>query len=778
MSPAALRQRRRRARLTAVREIEFVRADWALFLHPDRLPQKAGCPRDRLRAMILKELVDNALDAGANTALDQIGHDTWVVTDDGPGLDREQVVRLFAVNRLMTSTKLVRRPTRGAIGNGLRVVTGGVLASGGTLQVESRCARYVLDVDRSTGQTLVLEETESDVSTGTRVTIGFGSALPGGADDGWMARLALRCAGPAAQPMRSHASWYDKAAFAELTHAAEPGATVADIAALLGVQIDDGRPATEADLEFLKVHAGAPPALVPLGAERFPGSYAKERSGAGRIAILAEAWATAERCPPSRGRGQVTLLVNRSPTAAPIRITPSSEGRLAIFGCNLAHGIDRVSSGGAYEVVLAVTSPVVPVTTEGKEPDLRPLWGEIEPALAKAMRAAHRSTGSGVTKGDIKSACYEVMEEAYLKASGNNRWPANARQIFYVARPLVFELLGPEVELKDKYFTQVLLPDYVTENPEITADWDVVYDARGHIVEPHTGLSMPVGTIQVRDYLLPRRQRPGDLVMLDTALWPTMGAENRFSTLLYIEKEGFEPLLQKARIPERFDCAVMSTKGMSVTAARLLVDRMAQQGVKILVAHDFDRAGATIAYTLGHDTRRYEFEVAPDVIDLGLGLDEAVVMGLQDEAAPDAGPREEKLQEYGLGREAIDFLIHQQRRVELNAMTSDQFVAWLERKLDEHGAGKVVPSGEVLEQHARRLLARQLAEDRAAALAQELQAETAGAELPPDLSARVKLELDGNPELPWEDALAEVLAVSRSGQLGDQGDQDDPEWGP
>jgi hypothetical protein len=107
---AALRQRRHRARVAAVREIEFVRADWALFLHPDRLPQKAGCPRDRLRAMILKEVVDNALDAGADAALDQIDPDTWMVTDDGPGLDRDQVVRLFAVNRPMTSTKLARDP--------------------------------------------------------------------------------------------------------------------------------------------------------------------------------------------------------------------------------------------------------------------------------------------------------------------------------------------------------------------------------------------------------------------------------------------------------------------------------------------------------------------------------------------------------------------------------------------------------------------------------------------------------------------------------------------
>src|SRR5215213_10311397 len=106
-TPAALRQRRHRTRLAAAREIEFVRADWGLFLHPDRLPQKAGCPRDRLRAMILKELVDNGLDAGADVTIGQVDADTWVVTDDGRGLDREQVVRFFAVNRPMVSTKLL-----------------------------------------------------------------------------------------------------------------------------------------------------------------------------------------------------------------------------------------------------------------------------------------------------------------------------------------------------------------------------------------------------------------------------------------------------------------------------------------------------------------------------------------------------------------------------------------------------------------------------------------------------------------------------------------------
>jgi hypothetical protein len=229
--------------------------------------------------------------------------------------------------------------------------------------------------------------------------------------------------------------------------------------------------------------------------------------------------------------------------------------------------------------------------------------------------------------------------------------PANARQIFYAARTLVQGLLEPGVELKDKYFTQVLLPDFVAANPDLTGDWDVVYDARGHLLEPHNGTSIPVGTTQVRDYLLPRSHRPADLVAVDAALYPTLGPENRFSTLLYIEKEGFEPLLRAAGIPERFDCAIMSTKGMSVTAARLIVDRYAQQGVRVLVAHDFDRTGASIAWTLGNDTRRYSFEKHPGVIDIGLGWPRPGD-GLQDEEAPDAGPKaEDKLREYGLGEE-------------------------------------------------------------------------------------------------------------------------------
>src|SRR4029077_12939752 len=81
-----------------------------------------------------------------------------------------------------------------------------------------------------------------------------------------------------------------------------------------------------------------------------------------------------------------------------------------------------------------------------------------------------------------KEAASQVLEEAYLGASGNGTLPASARQIFYKARPKIMELTDDK-QLSYGYFSQTLLPDYIEEHG---VDWNVVYDARGHFEEPHT----------------------------------------------------------------------------------------------------------------------------------------------------------------------------------------------------------------------------------------------------------------------------------------------------
>ena len=97
----------------------------------------------------------------------------------------------------------------------------------------------------------------------------------------------------------------------------------------------------------------------------------------------------------------------------------------------------------------------------------------------------------------LTEAANEVMRDCYLKASDNNRLPATARQIFYVARPLIEE--RTDKPLSYAYFSQTLLPNYVNEHGCV--DWDVVYDDRGHFMEPHAKRVIGLGTLNVRDYL-------------------------------------------------------------------------------------------------------------------------------------------------------------------------------------------------------------------------------------------------------------------------------------
>ena len=128
--------------------------------HGRGLQQNAGVEARKLRRLVLKELADNGLDAGAEVRVGDAPTGGYFVEDDGPGIDGtpEEIARLFCIARPMVSTKLLRLPTRGALGNGLRVVAGAVLASDGSLDVITRNRRIVLRPERDGTTTVVSVE--------------------------------------------------------------------------------------------------------------------------------------------------------------------------------------------------------------------------------------------------------------------------------------------------------------------------------------------------------------------------------------------------------------------------------------------------------------------------------------------------------------------------------------------------------------------------------------------------------------------------------------------
>ena len=293
-----------------------------------------------------------------------------------------------------------------------------------------------------------------------------------------------------------------------------------------------------------------------------------------------------------------------------------------------------------------------------------------------------------------KEAAWQVMKEAYLAASGGQlQLPAKTRQIFYQARPKIMALTEDK-ELQYNYFSQTLVPDYVEENG---VDWNVVYDARGHFEEPHTNRSIGCGTIEVRNYLHAVKEPEIIPATFANANIDIIGPDGNISAVLFCEKEGFNPLFKAVNLANRLDLMIISTKGVSVTAARKLIDEICGgYGVPLFVLHDFDVAGFLILATLQRDTRRYQFSNAFEVTDLGLRLED--IAGLEREPAANTNTRTSTLRaqlaENGATEAEIDILLSE--RVELNAMTSDALIAMIERKLKDYGLEKVVPDDDLL----------------------------------------------------------------------------------
>jgi DNA topoisomerase VI subunit B len=424
------------------------------------------------------------------------------------------------------------------------------------------------------------------------------------------------------------------------------------------------------------------------------------------------------------------------------------------------HFLDRGKGSVVLDFDDEVAKAVSDVTKE---------WAAIkkqqERDQKQAARLQQRLRTGRSSRVTVKDAAESAMAAAYAKASGDGLYPANARQIMYAARPTIQEMTGQA--LSDTYFTQTLLPDYIAAHPEQTANWDVVYDARGHLWEPHTDHEVGLGTLGVREYLRSIRDNGigGSDVLRVPELpsrFPTLGPRHRFGAILYVEKEGFLPLLRQAQFAERYDMAIMSSKGMGTTAVRTLVEELCGE-VKILVLHDFDKSGLSILGTLTRDTRRYKYARDPQVLDLGVRIGDVREWNLQSEEVHHKADPLENLQLNGATEEEVTFLrgdrwnLFKGQRVELNAFTSEQFVQWLEAKLIEHKVEKVVPDPATVEHAYRRAVSLRKYRAILEKAIDEVGADVSKIRIPEDLSERVKAEIARSPLESWDRAV-EVLA--------------------
>ena len=188
--------------------------------------------------------------------------------------------------------------------------------------------------------------------------------------------------------------------------------------------------------------------------------------------------------------------------------------------------------------------------------------------------------------------------------------------------------------------------------------------------------------------------------------------------------------------------------------------------------HGLDKAGLEILRLFTTSNHRYQYTVPPRVIDLGSRWADVEAMHIEREEVsyrkkydPRPGLQKAGASEEELAMLASDYDEWEQiwtgHSVELNAMTTPQFLRWLEGKLQVHGVAKVIPAQETLATIWRDY--RQLGW-----LNAELDAvrrrmpQNADIVVPPDLEQQVRDYVQGTP-LPWEKAVEHLVDAARRG---------------
>ncbi len=710
-------------------------------------------------------MVDNALDAvhGEKVKFGKIGDDTYWVEDTGPGIDlpADKIAELFSINRPLTSSKILRVPSRGALGNGLRVIVGTAMASGGRIQLETRNKMYQFGFNDSTGISTIIQTADSTV-LGTKLTVTLGSSVPRDPADTQWATLANALYMAKTYKGKSSPWWYDSDSFYELLLAAGDN-SIEWLVQQFGINdsVLDGMPGKcqsitrEQSDELMgrmrKVCKGVSAKAIghlDFSVKKYDQIMIRPGHGiyAAELPYCIEAYATPINDNPSDDRDdiddQVTFFVNATPITGRISFERRGATKGALFGCGLRHKMDRISKR-KFSLFVNVTIPYMPITTDGKEPNFESMAFMIN----KVISAATRKFKSAMKKqqgGGQRQIIVDNIDDAIAAASGNGTYRYSLRQLFYAIRPYILQS-AENGELDYNYFARVIT-DYEAANGELPG---IYRDPRGTLYHPHLSRSIPIGTIAVEKY-----ERP----------------EWTFNKILYCEKEGFFSVLNQVGWPEKNDCALLSSKGFASRAVRDVLDLIGdtEEEIQFFCIHDADASGTLIYQALTQGTTARAARRVK-IIDLGLNPWEAVEANLQVEnfTAKKPLPVAKYVKEYDYSNDEKWERWLQSNRVELNAMTSPMFLDWLDRKMKPYNKGKVIPPSVVLKRELASETERMVRSQVAERILREGGLEGAVQRRMQDLNHRlndvnvgdrVKAILHNNPNQRWNQPLSQVAS--------------------
>ncbi len=331
-----------------------------------------------------------------------------------------------------------------------------------------------------------------------------------------------------------------------------------------------------------------------------------------------------------------------------------------------------------FSFVFHIISPYLKFLDAGKtEIDISSFFNELLDKLNKVIAKENRAFSSENKKTNNRAIMREYVTEAFNIASNNGRYAITARQIWYKIREI-----APIVETKNTYgeFTQKILSEWIDANPEY--EDKVNFSDRGNFYVD--GMQMGLGTANVRSFIN-RLGKASNTFDCYGGISSTMHIEDNFDLeykydkVLYIEKTGFDAIFKAEKIGEKYNMMIVSGQGFSTRAAKTLLHEVHNRGLKLYCLHDLDISGIFILNSFKNTNIKFKYEIP--IEDLGVTFEDVEKYGIEPEKVEIKEEESKKLSSLPYKYQHFFNAGTMYRRVELNAFTTEQMLEILDRKL-------------------------------------------------------------------------------------------------
>lgn len=331
-----------------------------------------------------------------------------------------------------------------------------------------------------------------------------------------------------------------------------------------------------------------------------------------------------------------------------------------------------------FSFVFHIVSPYLKFTDAGKTRiDITSFFNELLDKLNKAIAKENRLFSSDNKRTNNRAVMRDYVTDAFNLASDNGRYAITARQIWYKIR----EISGIE-EKKHTYadFTQEILTEWIDNNPEY--EDKVNFSDRGNFFVD--GSQNGLGTANVRNFIntIGTSQnifRCYGGISSNIHIEPDFDLIYKYDKVLYIEKTGFDAIFKAEKVEEKYNMIIVSGQGFSTRAAKTLLYKFQQMGLKLYCLHDLDISGIYILDSFGTPNKKFKECITME--NLGVTLEDVEKYRIEPEKVDIKKENKKKLKNLSYEYRRFFDAGTSYRRVELNAFSTAQVLEILENKL-------------------------------------------------------------------------------------------------